>query len=380
MQHLHQLLKVEKSQLAEILRFNLHGLLTTLNKANEAYPLDPGTEICQELIAEIQQILEIKIEPISEILESFPTQEELKSTNLLINLKKEFNDDPKLKVYLGTSQIESDNDPDIWNEIHRKLLRFPEDIATYWQEKAVKYAAEVGANADDHNLKELPFVRDEIIYPGLNGTIKVKGLCLSHKALLNSGITKNYSQSSSEKYLADELELIAGFLLLYIKFMEIEPDLNHALKSVFTFDIISLNSNLEQKQQYIDTFSDRFYRTQKSAESGDILLNLNAWIDIDEAINSLVFIPPAERYSWWGKLQKESRRILKRIADQAVKAGHDVKLKQLSGLYADVCEFSKDDLQLDSGGNPGEVLTCLRVYAKINQEEFPGRVIFRTLR
>jgi hypothetical protein len=63
-----------------------------------------------------------------------------------------------------------------------------------------------------------------------------------------------------------------------------------------------------------------------------------------------------------------------------MKAGNEVRLKQLSGLYGDVCEFSKDDLQLDCGGNPGEVLTCLRVYTKINQQEYPGRVIFRTLR
>jgi hypothetical protein len=101
---------------------------------------------------------------------------------------------------------------------------------------------------------------------------------------------------------------------------------------------------------------------------------------MDEAIHSLVFIPPVERYSWWGNLQKESRRLLRKVADKAVKSGNDVRLKQLSGLYADVCELSKDDLQLDCGGTPGEVLTCLRVYARINQQEYPGRVIFRTLR
>jgi len=91
-------------------------------------------------------------------------------------------------------------------------------------------------------------------------------------------------------------------------------------------------------------------------------------------------LSPVERYSWWGNLQKESRRLLRKVADKAVKAGNDVRLKQLSGLYADVCELSKDDLQLDCGGTPGEVLTCLRVYARINQQEYPGRVIFRTLR
>jgi len=68
------------------------------------------------------------------------------------------------------------------------------------------------------------------------------------------------------------------------------------------------------------------------------------------------------------------------VVEQAMGAGYDVRIKQLSGLYADICALSKDDLQLDCGGNPGEVLTCLRVYTRINQEESPGRVIFRSLR
>ena len=68
------------------------------------------------------------------------------------------------------------------------------------------------------------------------------------------------------------------------------------------------------------------------------------------------------------------------MADKANNAGYDVRIRQLSGLYADICAFSKDDLQLDCGGTPGEVLTCLRVYARINQEDCLGRVIFRSLR
>jgi len=68
---------------------------------------------------------------------------------------------------------------------------------------------------------------------------------------------------------------------------------------------------------------------------------------MDEAIHSLVFVPPAERYSWWGKLQQESRRGLKRVEEQAMGAGYDVRIKQLSGLYADICALSKDDRILD---------------------------------
>ncbi|MTJ54672.1 hypothetical protein FJR38_19410 [Anabaena sp. UHCC 0253] len=364
MQHLYKLLNTENSELAKILRFNLYGLTATLTKAHQEYPLDPGIGICEELLQELDHLLQPK--PV--IVEKPQLTNELK----LLKLKEAFNYDPELNYYLGNSHIHSQTDAEIWSEIHRKLLRVPEDLATSWRQMALKLAEELGAVADHKHIYELPFVRDEIIYPGLSGTVKAKGLCLSQKALANSGI--------AQTHLSENLHLIAGFLLLYIKFIEIEPDLHHALKSVFSFDVISLYSKSEQRNQYIDALSDRFHRTQKSDQHTDTVLNLCAWIDMDEAIHSLVFIPPAERYSWWGKLQKESRRLLRKAADKAIKAGNEVRLKQLSGLYADVCEFSKDDLQLDCGGNPGEVLTCLRVYARINQQEYPGRVIFRTLR
>ena len=377
MQHLHKLLTIENSELAKILRFNLYGLAATLTKANQEYPLDAGCQVCEELLQELHQLLEPSFSDPRLLQEVGDLKGDLKQLELtnelkLLKLKEIFNHSPELNSYLGNSQIQSQTDAEIWNEIHRKLLRVPEDVATFWRHKALELAQEVGAIADNVNLDELPFVRDEIIYPGLSGTVKAKGLCLSQTALVNAEI--------SQTHLSENLYLIAGFLLLYIKFIEIDADLHHALKSVFSFDVVSLSAKLEQRHQYIDALSDRLHRIQKIDENIDAVLNLCAWIDMDEAIHSLVFIPPAERYSWWGKLQKESRLLLRKAADKAIKAGNQVRLKQLSGLYADVCEFSKDDLQLDCGGNPGEVLTCLRVYAKINQQHYPGRVIFRTLR
>ncbi|MTJ15257.1 hypothetical protein FJR11_22375 [Anabaena sp. UHCC 0187] len=364
MQNLHKLLNTENSELAKILRFNLYGLAATLTKANQEYPLDTGFQTSEEILQELNYLLQP-----TPVIEELPQKKnELK----LLKLQEAFNCDSELNFYLGNSPIQSQTDAEIWNKIHQKLLQVPEDLATSWRQIALKLAQELGAVVDNRNLEELPFVRDEIIYPGLSGTVKAKGLCLSQTALVNSGI--------AQTHLSENLHLIAGFLLLYIKFIEIDTELHHALKSVFSFDVVSLHSKSEQRHQYIDALSDRFHRIQKSEENTDTVLNLCAWIDMDEAIHSLVFIPPAERYSWWGKLQKESRRLLRKAADKAIKAGNEVRLKQLSGLYADVCEFSKDDLQLDCGGNPGEVLTCLRVYARINQQQYPGRVIFRTLR
>ncbi|MDB9310041.1 hypothetical protein PN471_15650 [Aphanizomenon sp. CS-733/32] len=377
MQNLHKLLTIENSELAKILRFNLYGLAATLTKANQEYPFDTGCQVCEELLQELHQLLEPSFSDPRLLEEVGDLKGDLKQLELtnelkLLQLKEIFNNNSELNSYLGNCHIQGQTDAEIWNEIHRKLLRVPEDVAISWRHKALELAQEAGAVVDNINLDELPFVRDEIIYPGLSGTVQAKGLCLSQTALINSEI--------SQTHLADNLYLIAGFLLLYIKFIEIDPDLHHALKSVFSFDVVSLSAKLEQRHQYIDALSDRLHRIQKINENIDTVLNLCAWIDMDEAIHSLVFIPPSERYSWWGKLQKESRHLLKKAADKAVKAGNEVRIKQLSGLYADVCEFSKDDLQLDYGGNPGEVLTCLRVYAKINQQQYPGRVIFRTLR
>ena len=55
-----------------------------------------------------------------------------------------------------------------------------------------------------------------------------------------------------------------------MNFIEIEPDLHHALKSVFSFDVVSLHSKPEQRHQYIDALSDRFQRTQKAEENTDL--------------------------------------------------------------------------------------------------------------
>lgn len=364
MQHLRHLLAIENSELSKLLRFSLHGIEAALTQARTASPEDPGAQICDEVLQEIHELLQ----PPTPIFLQPDSHEELKLTHL----RTAFDSDPELGLHLGNTPLQSQTDSDLWHEIQRKLLRLPEDLAKSWQQRALELAADIGAKADNSHLYRLPFIRDEIIYPGLIGVVQTQGLCLSQQALLDAQLTSNYESK--------ELYTLAGFVNLWLKLINIEPDLHHCLKSVFSFDVVSLHSKLEQQTQYIDALIDRWQRTQKAEENPDSLTSLRAWIDVDEAIHSLVFVPPVERYSWWGKLQQESRRLLKKVVDKAVNDGNDVRIRQLSGLYADICALTKDDLQLDCGGAPGEVLTCIRVYARINQEESPGRVLFRSLR
>jgi hypothetical protein len=64
-------------------------------------------------------------------------------------------------------------------------------------------------------------------------------------------------------YNYEYVDLLIGFVLLSFKLIEREPNLHHALKSVFSFDVISLDSQPEQCHLYIEVFSNSLQRIQK---------------------------------------------------------------------------------------------------------------------
>ncbi|BAZ10539.1 hypothetical protein NIES4071_23620 [Calothrix sp. NIES-4071] len=385
MENFTKLLKTENSELSRLLQFSLYGIEAALKQALTKYPNDPGADLCQAALQELNTLLQPASEIISvdnsdlaDILQIAPDpiqNRELK----LGRLQNEFNSDKQLALYLGDTQLQSQTDYDLWNEIHRKLLRVPEDLAVSWRQRALVIAKEVGAQEDTSNCLSLPFNKHENIYPGLKGSITVQGLCFSNVAQNHPQIDQ-LNLNNYQVNFQEDIYFLANLVSSCIKFIDIEPDLHHALKNIFSFDIMNLYSKPEHRCQYTDALIESFWRMLKAEESADSLSALRHWIDLDEAIHSLVFVPPADRFSWWGKLQQETRRLLKKVVQRAVSEGHNIRIRQLSGLYADVCAYSKDDLRLEIGGNPGEVLSCLRVYAKINEQEFPGRVLFRSSR
>ncbi|NEO54440.1 MAG: hypothetical protein F6K54_15940 [Okeania sp. SIO3B5] len=291
-----------------------------------------------------------------------PSGNELK----LIRLQELLLAENKLSEYVGSVELNSNNDSDLWQEVQCLLLRLPEPEANRWRKIALKLALEVGGEKDERSLTLVPFTKDEIVYPGLTGKLEAKGLCLSTQEKLDPRLTQTN--------LPEELLFLAKVISLYLKFIELDPQIHHAFKTVDRFGVRRLSLDSEQKSKYINALIDRFQWAVTTEESGDILKILQARIDLDEAIHSLVYIPPVPRDSWWGKLQKECRDTLK---EPARKAGNQVKIRPLWGSYADIRSRSKYDLEVDSGGTPGEVLACLRVYAEIQGEVLPGRVLFR---
>jgi hypothetical protein len=385
MENISKLLALKESQLAWVLRLGLHGLRTQLAKALQTVDTDNGSVTCQALIEELDWLLESEdavLESPDVVLESpdvmyhvstSPGCEDVFEINAselrLQHIVDKLLADRELLQYIGEYEFRSTNDGDLWNEIQRLLLRVPEKLADNWRQLSFRFAEEVGASLDHRVYRQLPFNRCEIMYPGLTGSIKSTGLCLSDRAPI--------SQQLVEEDTSEELIFLAGVVSTCIKFINIDVSLHHALKSVDRFGVRSLNCENE-RSKYVTVLIERFRRVQSTANNSDPAVTLRARLDLDEAIHSLVYLPPCDRYSWWGKLQQETRRTLDNVVERTRNAGYQVQIRPLWGTYADIYTYSKDDLQLDIGGVPGEVSACLRVYAKINDDVLPGRVLFRS--
>ncbi|MEM7725296.1 MAG: hypothetical protein AAF208_02860 [Cyanobacteria bacterium P01_A01_bin.45] len=295
----------------------------------------------------------------------------------LEHLPKILLSDKEILNHIGEYQMTSSNDVELWRELQSLLLRVPEKTALTWRKKLLKLASEVGAVENKLHLEQIPFIRTECLYPSLSGSVNVSGIMLSEQIEIDSRIPL-ISQ-------LPHIQTLAKIISIYLKFIEKEPNLHHALKSVDRFGVKPLNSELE-KSKYITALLERFRIVQVNLNqehlnqehlNQDPIASLRAHLDLDEAIHSLVYLPPADRYSWWGKLQQEARRTLDIPVEKARQNNHQVLIRPLWGIYADIHTYSKDDLRLDSGGIPGEVSASLRVYTKINNEVLPGRVIFR---
>ena len=393
MQDLRKLLERDKSELAWVLRCGLYGLQGGLQKALQIYKTDPGLSDCQDLVNKLTDLLESDPGQKQQILDKTPLPDDdspfepvlpLQSSPIpspsqnevkLIDLSEAFGSDPKLQTYLGKLQLQHTTDSDLWNQMQRLLLRVPINVSHSWRQQLIDRAQKIRALEDNCSPRQLPFSRDEVVYSGLKGEIKAQGLSLSRTLLLRTLLEQQHPQILQNK----DLLFLRGVVDTCINFIELDSSLHHALKSIYRFGVTSLNSH-EEKSKYIAALEDRFQRVLTAEDNPDSSVTLLARLDLDEAIHSLVYQPPADRYSWWGKLQEESRRTLDRVVEKTRNAGYTVQIRPLWGPYADVCALSKDDLELDSGGIKGEVLACLRVYAKINEKELPGRVLFRSLR
>ncbi|AFY58862.1 hypothetical protein Riv7116_6534 [Rivularia sp. PCC 7116] len=382
MPNLNKLLNTKDSKLAWLLRLKLLGLQTELKEALKTEASDSGSDACRELLKELDIILSSQnqsnhpekktswediLEPVSNQLENKSQLPQSLIQANLIPITQTLLARKELSPYIGEYQFYGTDNAQLWNEMQRLLLRIPEKQADKLRSQVFKQLVTLGIAEDTISLQQLPFPTSEVIYPGLKGNIQASGLCFSNSI--------DFDERLQIQRNGTELDVLSGIVSTCLKFIELDPHLHHALRSVDRFGVRSLR--LADKPKYIAALIERFNKVKVTFNTSKVI-NLRARLDLDEAIHSLTYLPCVDRFSWWGKLQQEARRTLETAAQQARQAGCQVQIRPLWGTYADVYPFSKDDLQVDVGGVAGEVSACLRVYAKINDEELRGRVLFHS--
>jgi hypothetical protein len=363
------LLGTPDSKASQALRWGLRGLRASLQAALEDGPDSAGSEELRRLLTELDCVLRGAWPPFSPTLpldtpgSTLPDDRSTDSPRLL-PLARAIAADPRFRVEVERAPIRNSSDDEIWNDVQCLLLHVAPNVADEWRRRSLKYAEESGGHADEAQAAILPLARDEVIYPGLGGGIRAVGLRSSLAAALDPRMTAPQDA---------DLRTLAGVVSSALWFIEHDPHLCHCLQSMFRFGVSPLAS--EQRERYAAELLRFWERTNVPRQEPKA--RLKNLLDLDEAIHSLVYQPPAAPDSWWSRLQGQSRDGLFQARDRAVQAGCAVHLQLLGGSFAAINRLAPDSLQVDFG-EPGEVSACLRVWARIDGEQSKGRVLYRS--
>jgi hypothetical protein len=360
------------SRAAQALRWGLCGLRAGLQAALAEVPPDDGSEQLRALLAELDPLLLAEGHVGANLMLAGAGDAQATHLPRLLPLARAVVEDGRFQAELRRQPLREDGDDVIWNDVQRLLLRVPAYLADEWRRRARQLAEQAGARVDVSAAATLPLGRDETIYPGLAGAVQATGLWSAASAAPDPRV----GPADGE-----DLGVLAGAVTTCLWLIDNDGGLYHCLKGVFRFGIPPLTG--EQRERYMAELLRLWERVRATAREGgtpdrqQLRDALRTVVDLDEALHSLVYQPLAAPDSWWGKLMGQSRDVLLRLRERAVAAGCPAQVQVLGGSFADINRLAPDSLQVDFGV-PGEVSTCLRVWARIDGEELKGRVLYRS--
>jgi hypothetical protein len=375
------LLERSDSRASQALRWGLYGLRASWQAVLKEVPQDPGCEHLHALLAELEALLDLDhvstdpVLPPDTVGDGAPEGTAITRAHLprLLPLARAVAGDGRFQAELEQSPIPDGSDDEIWNGVQRLLLRIPPHLADEWRQRSQELADRAGGRLDEWAAVALPLPWDEAIYPGVTGEVRAAGLRSTPTASLDPRIAAPAD---------DNLQVLAGVTSTCLWFVDHDPHLSHCLKNVFRFGVAPRTG--EQRERYVAELLRLWERVRTNAGGAQadaprqrLKEQMKALLDLDEAIHSLVYQPPAAPESWWARLLGQARDALFRARDRAVQAGCTVHLQSLGGPFADINRLAPDSLQVDFGA-PGEVSACLRVWARIDGEELKGRVLYRS--
>lgn len=378
--HLVALLRRRDGRAAEALRWSLRAMKGCLEAALDEAPSDPGEPEARAVLAELESLLGTT----SQASPAVPPPASLPPADTppqaggprLSSLIQEFATDPSLRAELGDSPLRGRDDDAIWGEAQRRLLRVSPALAEAARGRFLEAAGRAGAQADSDRVTLMHLSDERELYPGLKDAIRASGLRTTPTAPLDPRVGAAPADA--------DLKLLAGAVSAALWFAANDPELHHCLQAVYRFGVVPLAG--EQRDRYLDELLRRWQRVRDRPEAPTPASSkpwlkgyLKDRIELDEALHSLIYLPPAASDSWWGRLQGQARLALFRARDRVIQSGCPARLQRLAGSFPAVSALADDDSLHVDHGTPGEVVACLRVYARIDGEDHRGRVLYRPL-
>lgn len=357
---LEELLRTEESPLAALAAAGLDGLRGTLRAALDALPSDKGAPACAALLDDLDRLLAEKgsrgagvvppagtrVPPVP-VVPPRPVVSPVRELAQELAVSAEVADFAPGAVPPGPEEANAEERVRRW--FHLTLLRLPDRHAAVWRDRA---AAVVPAPAAE-SWRELAGWSDEVLLPpagdgrpGLR-TVRAKSL--------------------------EPADLTALVLAL----ADYDEALCLLLDKVYTGGSERL-ADPAVLRAYQGELTRRLDLLGRSTP--DSTARLRAAVAVDEAVCSVTHLPPGAPDSWWHRLARESHTASLDLSRRLRAAGRNVETVLPARPYGRARAHTQgDDVRLLLGGRPGDTLTCLRLWLRVDDQVFPGRVVHRGL-
>jgi hypothetical protein len=382
--HLRELCAQPESELGRVARIQVEGLRATLQALLEVHPGDPAAAACEGALAELT---ELAAPPGPQPITRPGLQGRREATgseraeHQLAALAAELAASTEARDYLGSAAPPSNaTAAALWRWYHLALLRMPIARAGEWRLQAeeldIARHHKTAYEASDAHWLDLPLLprqEEAVLLPPLTAA-GVTGVRLSKAGTLADWAAKAAGLDRLQRIAHSLTEQAAVMGTWIAQLAEMDDQLNHAVESLAVRDLRPLQSPRE-RQSYVDELARRLARAaDQSAVPGE---QLRAAVALDEALRSVIHVPPAADKSWWAMIGRTSERLVLALYQQLRGEGNDVSVEVPGAMYSEARRQTSNDIALGIGGEVGQVLADLRLWARIQGKEYRGRVVYR---
>jgi hypothetical protein len=352
-----ELLRTEESLLASVAAAGLDGLRGTLRAALVHARADHGADACAALLDELDRLLDGHRQGADEAERAAappvpprPTAPPRAVSAPILTLAGELAASAEVDDFAPGAAPPTADGPGGEDRVrrwyHLTLLRLPERHAAVWRTRA----AEADPPAREP-WQTLPGWADEVLLPpsrdGRPG-IRTVGEKVTEPADLAELVLELQKYDEALRLLLDRLWTGGSDQLT-------DPEVSGAYRR-------ELAKRLELLRRSPRDSTER----------------LRACVSADEAICSVTHLPPGAPGSWWNRLAAQSHDAALEMCRRLSAAGRNVEAVLPARPYRQARGHTgSEDVRLGVGGRPGETLTCLRLWLRVDDQEFPGRVVYR---